>query len=77
MFSALTLNIALAIFSMVMAIVALSLLAFVLAKVNTERSEDVVLQESQADKSPIPRYVPREKVKRHESTTVDFRNPSS
>ncbi|EYC26508.1 hypothetical protein Y032_0010g1191 [Ancylostoma ceylanicum] len=61
--SAVTLNVVLALFSMVMAIVALGLLAFVLAK-------DTYLQ-----KDTLPTV--RDKIKRHESVVVDFRNPST
>ncbi|RCN29546.1 hypothetical protein ANCCAN_21848 [Ancylostoma caninum] len=60
--SAVTLNVVLALFSMVMAIVALGLLAFVLAKDSLQ-------------KDTLPTV--RDKIKRHESVVVDFRNPSS
>ncbi|KAK6728692.1 hypothetical protein RB195_006001 [Necator americanus] len=61
--SAVTLNVVLALFSMLMAIVALGLLAFVLAK-------DTYLQ-----KETLPTM--RDKIKRHESVVVDFKNPST
>ncbi|KAL6730267.1 hypothetical protein Aduo_001251 [Ancylostoma duodenale] len=61
--SAVTLNVVLALFSMVMAIVALGLLAFVLAK------------DSYLQKDTLPTV--RDKIKRHESVVVDFRNPST
>uniref|UniRef100_A0A1I7W8S8 Col_cuticle_N domain-containing protein n=1 Tax=Heterorhabditis bacteriophora TaxID=37862 RepID=A0A1I7W8S8_HETBA len=62
--SAVTLNMVLALFSMLMAIIALGLLAFVLAKDNYMQKETAKLH-------------PREKIKRHESYVVDFKNPSS
>ncbi|CAD6186481.1 unnamed protein product [Caenorhabditis auriculariae] len=63
-FSSVTLNVALAVFSMLMAVVALGLLAFVLAK-------DTLAQRD------VARSHPRDKLRRHESTVVDFRNPST
>ncbi|KAK6728691.1 hypothetical protein RB195_006001 [Necator americanus] len=86
--SAVTLNVVLALFSMLMAIVALGLLAFVLAKqketfkdsytgdlgviVDTkrDRNHDTYLQ-----KETLPTM--RDKIKRHESVVVDFKNPST
>ncbi|PAV84288.1 hypothetical protein WR25_16867 isoform A [Diploscapter pachys] len=65
MISALTVNILLAIFSILMAIIALGLLAFVLAKDNYSAKD-------------VPsRINTRDKLKRHESTVVDFKNPST
>ncbi|KAK6054240.1 hypothetical protein COOONC_08255 [Cooperia oncophora] len=62
--SAITLNLVLALFSMVMAIVALGLLAFVLAKDNYLHKES-------------PPTMKNDKIKRHESVVVDFKNPST
>ncbi|WKX89097.1 hypothetical protein Q1695_008611 [Nippostrongylus brasiliensis] len=62
--SAITLNIVLALFSMVMAIVALGLLVFVLAK-------DSYLQKE------VPASPKNDKIRRHESVVVDFKNPST
>ncbi|CAJ0592990.1 unnamed protein product [Cylicocyclus nassatus] len=61
--SAVTLNVVLALFSMVMAIVALGLLAFVLAK------------DGYLHKDPLSSI--RDKIKRQESVMVDFQNPST
>uniref|UniRef100_A0A0K0DRI0 Col_cuticle_N domain-containing protein n=1 Tax=Angiostrongylus cantonensis TaxID=6313 RepID=A0A0K0DRI0_ANGCA len=60
--SAFTLNVVLALLSMIMAIVALALLLFVLAK-------DSYLKEASSTH--------RDKLKRHESFVVDFKDPSS
>ncbi|KAK5975057.1 hypothetical protein GCK32_010376 [Trichostrongylus colubriformis] len=62
--SAITLNLVLALFSMVMAIIALGLLAFVLAKDNYLQKES-------------PSTMKNDKIKRHESVVVDFKNPST
>ncbi|XGW20609.1 hypothetical protein V3C99_003975 [Haemonchus contortus] len=62
--SAITLNLVLALFSMVMAIVALGLLAFVLAKDNYLHKEG-------------PAVPKNDKIRRHESVVVDFKNPST
>ncbi|VDO22587.1 unnamed protein product [Heligmosomoides polygyrus] len=62
--SAITLNLVLALFSMVMAIVALGLLAFVLAKDNYLHK----------DAPPSPK---NDKIRRHESVVVDFTKPST
>ncbi|CAI4229853.1 unnamed protein product [Auanema sp. JU1783] len=63
--SALTLNAILALFSMIMAIFALGLLAFVLAK------------ENQTARAESARFHPRDKIRRHESTVVDFSKPNT
>ncbi|KAJ1348065.1 hypothetical protein KIN20_003283 [Parelaphostrongylus tenuis] len=60
--SAFTLNVILALLSMIMAIVALALLIFVLAK------DSYLKEEAPAQ---------RDRLQRHESIVVDFKDPSS
>ncbi|CAJ0962947.1 unnamed protein product, partial [Mesorhabditis belari] len=64
MWSLTTMNIMLAVFSMLMAVVALGLLAFIIAREHYMPKETAKLQF-------------RERIKRHESVVVDFRDPST